>query len=213
MSIERASIYSYNPRKTSSGFRATQSKAISNALVSRYVNPHIRRYKTIHRVRYKVPLDYNNPDGNKAAIAIIRLPANVSSDSQDYRGPILFNPGGPGGSGVDYVLAAGATHRVGLGPQFDLVRFDPRGVQRSTPRIEFYESRAERALSFRPYVELNQSRETVESWWASSQIMGTLAYERGKDYLGHMNTPNSARDMLSIVEAYGQEKLQYWGFS
>ncbi|KAK1226312.1 hypothetical protein PQX77_010715 [Marasmius sp. AFHP31] len=163
--------------------------------------------------RLEVPLDYNNPDGNKAAIAIIRLPANVSSDSQDYRGPILFNPGGPGGSGVDYVLAAGSTHRVGLGPQFDLVGFDPRGVQRSTPRIEFYESRAERALSFRPYVELNQSRETVESWWASSQIMGTLAYERGKDYLGHMNTPNSARDMLSIVEAYGQEKLQYWGFS
>ncbi|KAK1221312.1 hypothetical protein PQX77_015884 [Marasmius sp. AFHP31] len=182
----------YNPRKTSSGFRATQTRAISNVLV---------------------PLDYNNPDGDKAAIAIVRLPANVSTNSQDYRGPILFNPGGPGGSGVDYVLGAGSDHRVGLGPQFDLVGFDPRGMQRSTPRIEFYGSQAERALSFRPFVELNQSRETVENWWANSQIMGTLAYEKGKDYLGHMNTANSARDMLSIVEAHGQEKLQYWGFS
>ncbi|KAL0059030.1 hypothetical protein AAF712_014268 [Marasmius tenuissimus] len=135
--------------------------------------------------RLEVPLDYNHPEGDKAAIAIVRLLANVSNDSQEYRGPILFNPGGPGESGVDYVLAAGSTHRVGLGPQFDLVGFDPRGVRRSTP----------------------------QSFWANSQIMGTLAYERGKDYLGHMNTANSARDMLSIVEAHGQEKLQYWGLS
>ncbi|KAL0056779.1 hypothetical protein AAF712_016608 [Marasmius tenuissimus] len=163
--------------------------------------------------RLEVPLDYNNPEGDKAAIALIRLPANVSTDSQDYRGPILFNPGGPGGSGVDYVLGAGANHQIGLGPQFDIVGFDPRGVQRSTPRIEFYESREERVLSLRPANELNQSRESVESFWANSKIMGTLAYERGKDYLGHMNTANSARDMLSIVEAHGQEKLQYWGFS
>ncbi|KAL0057895.1 hypothetical protein AAF712_015444 [Marasmius tenuissimus] len=163
--------------------------------------------------RLEVPLDYNNPGGDKAAIALIRLPANVSSDSQDYRGPILFNPGGPGGSGVDYVLGAGASHQVGLGPQFDIVGFDPRGVRRSTPRIEFYGSREERILSFRSANELNQSRESVESFWAKGKIMGTLAYERGKDYLGHMNTANSARDMLSIVEAHGQEKLQYWGFS
>ncbi|KAK1216759.1 hypothetical protein PQX77_020609, partial [Marasmius sp. AFHP31] len=151
--------------------------------------------------RLEVPLDYSNPEGGKAAIAMVRLPANVKADSQDYRGPILFNPGGPGGSGVDYVLTAGSAHQVVLGPEFDLVGFDPRGVQRSTPRAEFYESRAERALSLRPYAELNQSRETVESFWANSKIMGTLAYERGKDYLQHINTANSARDMLRISQS------------
>ncbi|KAK1235215.1 hypothetical protein PQX77_001570 [Marasmius sp. AFHP31] len=204
----------YNPPKTSSGFRATQIKAISNALVLRYVNPHIYRFKITHRLQYKVPLDYNNPDGDKAAIAIVRLPANVSTDSQDYRGPILFNPGGPGGSGVVDVVQSGSLYRGILGPQFDLVGFDPRGVSRSTPRIEFYGSQAERAFSFPgSAAELNQSTVSVESWWADSQVMGTLAYERGKDYLGHINTANSAMDMLSIVEAHGQEKLQYWGFS
>jgi len=79
-------------------------------------------------VQQKVPLNYSNPEGDKAAIALIRLPANVSTDSQDYRGPVLFNPGGPGGSGVDYLLTSGDFHRVGLGPQFDLVSFDPRGI-------------------------------------------------------------------------------------
>ncbi|KAJ8092881.1 hypothetical protein PM082_023514 [Marasmius tenuissimus] len=163
--------------------------------------------------RLEVPLNYSSPEGDKAAIALVRLPANVSTDSQDYRGPVLFNPGGPGGSGVDYVLQFGSAHQIGLGPQFDIIGFDPRGVQRSTPRIEFYESRVERILSLRSSAELNQSRETVESFWANSKIMGTLAYERGKDYLGHMNTDHSARDMLSIVQAHGREKLQYWGFS
>ena len=36
--------------------------------------------------------------------------------------------------------------------------------------------------------------------------------ERG-DILRHATTDNVARDMLSIVEAYGQEKLRYWGIS
>ena len=75
----------------------------------------------------KVPLDYDNPDRDSAAIALIRLPASVPSDSEDYLGPILSNPGGPGNSGVDSVLTQGKLFQALLGPQFDLVSFDPRG--------------------------------------------------------------------------------------
>ncbi|KAL0580849.1 hypothetical protein V5O48_001141 [Marasmius crinis-equi] len=166
--------------------------------------------------RLQVPLDYHNPDdGRTAAIAIVRLPANVSSDSPDYRGPILFNPGGPGGSGVDLIgKLRGPSFRKVLGPQFDLVGFDPRGVQRSTPRIEFYKTPVERELNFHATPsELNSSRETVMSYWSYTKEMGALAYERGKEYLPHMTTDHVARDMLSIVQAFGREKLQYWGFS
>ncbi|KAL0580848.1 hypothetical protein V5O48_001140 [Marasmius crinis-equi] len=164
--------------------------------------------------RLQVPLNYNDTEGDSAVIALVRLPANVSSDSPTYRGPVLFNPGGPGDSGVDYILQAAASHQSILGPQFDIVGFDPRGVQRSTPRIEFYTTPVERAFGHHPATELNNnSRETVESYWANTKNMGTLAYKRGKDYLAYMNTDHSARDMLSIVEAHGREKLQYWGFS
>ncbi|KAL0562415.1 hypothetical protein V5O48_019672, partial [Marasmius crinis-equi] len=131
----------------------------------------------------------------------------------DYRGPVLFNPGGPSVSGVSFVLALGTTLQGTLGPQFDVVSFDPRGVQRSTPRIEFYKTEAERRLNHRSPRELNHSSETVESFWAYNKIIGSLAAERGKNYIAHMNTDHVARDMLSIVEAHGREKLQYWGFS
>ncbi|KAJ7160628.1 hypothetical protein C8R43DRAFT_1124092 [Mycena crocata] len=52
------------------------------------------------------PLDYSSPQQSVASIAMVRLPA-IAPKSQ-YRGPLLFNPGGPGSSGVDTVVGAGA---------------------------------------------------------------------------------------------------------
>ncbi|KAL0569858.1 hypothetical protein V5O48_012099 [Marasmius crinis-equi] len=164
--------------------------------------------------RLQVPLNYNDPEGETASIALLRLPANVSADSAEYRGPILFNPGGPGDSGVDILLAFGERFRAIIGPQFDLVGFDPRGVDRSTPRIEFYKTRAERRLLQHLPGELNHSvTDNLGSYWAHSQNIGALAAQNGKDVLPYMNTDHSARDMLRITEAHGREKLQYWGFS
>lgn len=40
-----------------------------------------------------------------------------------------------------------------------------------------------------------------------------LVGERGGEWLGNINTEQTAYDMLSIVKAYGREKLMYWGFS
>ncbi|KAL0568268.1 hypothetical protein V5O48_013728, partial [Marasmius crinis-equi] len=165
--------------------------------------------------RLQVPLDYSNPDdGRTAAIALVRVAANVSSDSPDYRGPVLFNPGGPGFSAVDLILSRGPSFQETLGPQFDIVGFDPRGIRRSTPRIEFYQSPAERTLKHFGPRELNNSLlDTVQSYWGNVKVMGALAYERGKDYLPYMNTDYVARDMLSIAQAHGREKVQFWGFS
>ncbi|KAL0569611.1 hypothetical protein V5O48_012351 [Marasmius crinis-equi] len=164
--------------------------------------------------RLEVPLNYNEPEGKSAAIALIRLRANLSTDNPEYRGPVLFNPGGPGGSGVDLIKATGHEMSTILGPQFDILGFDPRGVARSTPRISFFKSRVERRLWSRYNIrELNHSADTVASVHAQSKITGDLAAQRDEDVLAHINTDQTARDMLKITEAHGREKLQYWGFS
>ncbi|KAL0061641.1 hypothetical protein AAF712_011559 [Marasmius tenuissimus] len=157
--------------------------------------------------RLQVPLNYSEPDGKSAAIALVRLPANVSEDSAEYRGPILFNPGGPGGSGVDQIMRNGSQFQA-LFPQWDIVGFDPRGVQRSTPQITFYRDTTELITWPGPIQELNHSSFTVESYWAQAKLRGILAYERNGDVLRYMNTENVARDMLAITQAYGKEKLQ-----
>lgn len=89
--------------------------------------PHIP-LKADHKRDNQVPLNHSEPEGQEAAIALIRKPALIPSTSIFYRGPILFNPGGPGGSGVDLIQGAnGDLLSIIVGPRFDVVGFDPRG--------------------------------------------------------------------------------------
>ncbi|KAJ6607894.1 Alpha/Beta hydrolase protein [Mycena sp. CBHHK59/15] len=165
--------------------------------------------------RLKVPLDYSNPGDASAAIAMVRLHSVVPHNSTSYRGPVLINPGGPGGSGVDVVLGRGSMLAAILGPEFDIIGFDPRGISRSTPRVSFFETRAEREIWGAQLIvkSMNASTDALPRAWARSLITGQLAGERDKGSLRYINTDHTARDMLRIVQAHGREKLQYWGFS
>jgi alpha/beta hydrolase fold len=49
--------------------------------------------------------------------------------------------------------------------------------------------------------------------WPRSEIVGRIAEERNYAAIAHVRTENVATDMLKITEAFGYEKLQYWGFS
>jgi hypothetical protein len=184
-------------------------------------------------------LDHANPRGRQASIALIRLPAEFPASSADYRGPILFNPGGPGAGGIDQILNRGKLFRSIVGPQFDLVGFDPRGMSfraifysksrnvggsreltclyeglgASTPVITFFKTDAQRALWGMGSGAPNTTDQGLAETSARSLIMGKLAAQNDDGSLQFMNTEQTARDMMNIVEAYGQAKLQYWGIS
>ena len=75
-----------------------------------------------------VPADYRNASGDTLKIALVRLPASEGK----AKGVILTNPGGPGQSGFEFVRNAGRSLVGSLGIEgFDLVGFDPRGVDKS----------------------------------------------------------------------------------
>ena len=78
----------------------------------------------------KVPLDYDDPRGATTSVALARKPA---TDQAHRIGSLFLNPGGPGGSGVDYALGAGDRLSANLQGRFDIVGFDPRGIGRSDP--------------------------------------------------------------------------------
>ncbi|KAJ7649384.1 Alpha/Beta hydrolase protein [Mycena polygramma] len=156
----------------------------------------------------QVPLDYSNPSVGTAALAVIRLPAN---------GPILYNPGGPGGSGVDALIAAGSSFQAILGdPRYDFVSFDPRGVHYSTPIASFFKTEAERVLWYTGGlpISLNASSNAIPQAWARAQLLGTLTAQRDDtQILKYLTTDNVARDMKLITEKFGFEKLKYYGVS
>ncbi|KAF4600417.1 hypothetical protein EYR38_005044 [Pleurotus pulmonarius] len=169
-------------------------------------------YTQLQCARLQVPLNYSDPEGDTASIAVIRLPSPLAG-TDDYKGPILFNPGGPGGSGVQMIADGGAAFSELLGANFDIVSFDPRGVGLSIPRVSFFDTEAQRQF-FGSFDVVNATSDGLARIWARAQITGALAARHNQhNILEHFNTENTARDMLKIVEAHGQRNIQYWGFS
>jgi pimeloyl-ACP methyl ester carboxylesterase len=84
-------------------------------------------YKNFHCSNLRVPLDYKNPSLGSTVVAWIRKDAANSTGTD-----ILFNPGGPGGSGIDYILSGGGDSIIKFtGGKYNVVSFDPRGVNAS----------------------------------------------------------------------------------
>lgn len=155
----------------------------------------------------EVPLDHADPDGERIGIALIRVPARAA----DPIGSVLVNPGGPGGSGVNYVAAGGAdlAYRLGL-DRFHMVGFDPRGVERSGGLRCLEDSDVER------YKYYDDTPDTPEEEAFRDEARAAFAAACSAVYgdeLRHYGTADAARDMDLIRAALGEEKLTYVGMS
>ena len=86
--------------------------------------------KKFQCAKIQVPIDYQNPGDASLTLALKKLPAKQAANKV---GSLLINPGGPGGSGTDYVTYAEDAFGKRLMDSFDIIGFDPRGVALSTP--------------------------------------------------------------------------------
>ncbi|HET7421171.1 MAG TPA: alpha/beta hydrolase [Candidatus Dormibacteraeota bacterium] len=154
----------------------------------------------------EVPLDYSRPRGRQISLALIRKPATGMGH---HVGSVLMNPGGPGGSGIDFLRSA-ASDFVNLNTFFDLVSWDPRGVGMSAP-VSCYDG---------PHLDtyfaldsvLDDAQEKAAFVQAVKDFTAACAANSG-DLLPFMDSESTARDMDRIREAVGDSKLTYLGFS
>lgn len=166
--------------------------------------------------RLSVPLDWNNASQqHDAAVAVIKLPATVPVTDPRYGGPVVLNPGGPGESGVRQVLAD-AKHIQSLldapgpaGKRFDIVSFDPRGVNNTTPPLScFPDARNQQAWLSRSLDVglLWDSDSVVGLEWARAAALGaSCSAPRGQvDILPYLNTAQVVEDMVHIIESEGE---------
>lgn len=163
-----------------------------------------------------VPLNYSDPGGPTIKIAVSRI--SHTSNAKKYRGIILTNPGGPGGSGLDLnvflIEQLKADHLGAAAADYDWIGFDPRGVGSSVPALacepnyfsgdrESYDPTTKSILSY----WLSRSQGYDKACAAKSAAQSAL--------LDNMTTIDSAKDMNSIRRALvgPQGKMSYYGFS
>ncbi|UED84317.1 alpha/beta hydrolase [Streptomyces profundus] len=156
-----------------------------------------------------VPLDYAEPEGDTIDLALNRVVSPAGGE--DRIGSLLFNFGGPGGSGVATLpLAAEDYEELRVGG-FDLVSFDPRGVGESEG-IECQDGptrdAASQELTGLPDTEAEQAvadRQDLEYVEGCVADSGPL--------LPHVTTANTARDLDLMRHVLGDERLNYVGIS
>ncbi len=157
--------------------------------------------ETFECATVRVPLDYARPSGRKIDIAISRVRA---ADPSARRGVLLMNPGGPGGSGLSMPVTKELPAEVS--ERYDLIGFDPRGVEASTPitcGLGADEGWFPIQFDIRKFDEhVAQTKEIANKCWSAQP-----------DLLPHMTTRNTARDMNVIRMALGERKISFFGVS
>ncbi|KAL8392788.1 hypothetical protein RB595_002824 [Gaeumannomyces hyphopodioides] len=211
--------------------------------------------------RLTVPMDWNRPLSASAAhpkvhIAMIMLPGDGHSleSSRFAASPVIMNPGGPGGSGTSGMLSVGPALQAVVGRHHDLLSFDPRGVGATWPQADCFlddftpedpPTHEERNAAL--LRRLTSKLETLVIGLANSTdkaLALTNARARAQSKLckakdgpdsifRYLGTPNVARDLLAIVNAWDawtdtlgalaanpeqssddtRGKLVYWGLS
>jgi len=167
---------------------------------------------TLDCARLEVPLDYAAPDGVTAQIGVLRQRA--TAPTEERIGSLLFNPGGPGSSGMSIVpsLAPGLAESP-IARRFDLIGFDPRGVGASTPTIDCLDD-AEWEVE-RADLDLDPSPAGVEQSEGENRQYAERCTQRsgGAEVLANVGTRDVVRDLDILRAVLGDDKLNFVGYS
>ncbi|MEV6191402.1 alpha/beta hydrolase [Streptomyces sp. NPDC051920] len=155
----------------------------------------------------KAPLDYAKPGGTTIGLALIRSKATGGQGKRI--GSLLFNFGGPGGSGLStmpwYENIVGPLHE-----RYDLVSWDPRGVAAS----EGVRCRGDKAIQASESVDATPDDAAEEAaYLKDAQDFGKGCAKAAGKLLSHVSTTDTARDMDLMRQVLGDRRMHYFGIS
>lgn len=159
------------------------------------------------------PLDWSKPSGQTISLAVIRHLATGTS-----LGSLFVNPGGPGGSGYDF-LASGTDSAVDatLAKNYDIVSWDPRGVGKSTAISCGTAKTLDHYLFDLGPNDVVDSEVGTDKWFDESDKLttdfGAQCAKGSGELLGHVSTLDTAKDLDMLRANLGEQKLSYLGYS
>lgn len=185
-------------------------------------------YGNLQCAKLELPLDYwNGTNLNKTiSLAIAKVPAKVPVTDPRYGGPILVNPGGPGGSGVELVAVAGTLIQTlvdspehpdshpaenSTAKYYDIIGFDPRGIGNTSPVAMCFDAGpVSWSWMLREMTEgiLGSSDAALGRLWSMNQALGDTCNQttEGDDIKQFITTASVARDMVELIERHGEWK-------
>ncbi|KZT62530.1 alpha/beta-hydrolase [Calocera cornea HHB12733] len=176
---------------------------------------------------FSVPMDYADPQPSEhVSLALRRWPA--TAPKKDYMGTLFINPGGPGGSGTASVVIRGPELGRILKGRYDIMSWDPRGVNMTTPAIDCYPTEYDEYMSEQQSYHLGLPFQARGEGGSAAEIallkkkdtytqsgVGSCLKNGNAKMLASVSTAYTVRDMMRMLEALGEDErgLQYWGFS
>lgn len=154
----------------------------------------------------KVPLDYQKPEGRTILLSLLRNPA---SGPGKKLGAIVVNPGGPGGSGINYA-ASESVFSAKVSSRYDVVGFDPRGVGKSAPVRCLTPREADKFYAFDGSPD--SDAEATASFLLGKRFANLCTRSDG-DLLPYLGTRESAQDLEVLRGVLRQQRLNYLGKS
>ncbi|MFF8014588.1 alpha/beta fold hydrolase [Streptomyces sp. NPDC007929] len=155
----------------------------------------------------KAPLDWDDPKGDTIGLELIRVRTTGADNARI--GSLIFNFGGPGGSGVTS-LPAFAEGYEKLRTRYDLVSFDPRGVGRSDPVI--CENDQQLDAFFQQDATPDDAAERTQLV-DNTKEFNNACEDNSEKILPHVRTTDAARDLDLMRQVLGDDKLHYFGIS
>ncbi|MFD7977161.1 alpha/beta hydrolase [Streptomyces sp. NPDC059071] len=164
-----------------------------------------KAYPKLQCATLKVPLNHDDPAGRSITLALTR----VAHTAKTFQGPLLVNPGGPGGSGRGMAGYVAAALPAQVAAQYDVIGFDPRGVGKSEPALNCLPGHFDPVRPDSVPGGADGERAGVERAQAFAKACG----EKYADVLPYIDTVSTARDMDAIRAALGAPRLNYLGYS
>jgi hypothetical protein len=136
----------------------------------------------------------------------------LRSSSDQPKGTIFVNFGGPGSDGRDGLNYLGPIMQSITGGCYDMINITPRGTN-NTLLFDCYGSPEARA-AVTPSPSGNSSDTARDQTWADGTLRSTICAARQNATGRYIGTASVARDHHAVAEALGEgDAFRFWGIS
>jgi len=155
------------------------------------------------------PTNWNSPSDGAIELALVKHKATGTK-----KGSLLLNPGGPGGSGWDYVYYSGASSATAaVSEAYDIVGWDPRGVGKSTPVTCYTDPKQTDEVLYGTFDSPYGTQGWIDELTVEEEKFAAACQQNTGELLANLDTASNAKDMDMIRALVGDEKLNYLGYS